>query len=117
NGWTHEGKNYPGNYGKGSKGTYRKETTEVGIFPPNTFGLYDMHGNVWEWCLDGWHDTYKGCSTDGSAWKSSGERKVLRGGSWFLTPANCRAANRSSYARDLGNSYLGFRVVLIAPRT
>ncbi|MEO0807497.1 MAG: SUMF1/EgtB/PvdO family nonheme iron enzyme, partial [Cyanobacteria bacterium J06643_4] len=70
-----------------------------------------------EWCLDGWHDTYKGAPTDGSVWKSPDEKKVLRGGSWLNYPANCRAAFRLRYARDDRNYHLGFRVMMIAPRT
>ncbi|NEP81952.1 MAG: SUMF1/EgtB/PvdO family nonheme iron enzyme, partial [Okeania sp. SIO3B3] len=63
--------NYNGNYpyGNAPKGKYRQETTDVGSFPPNAFGLYDMHGNVWEWCLDVWHDNYNGAPTDGSDWE------------------------------------------------
>ncbi|MEO0887257.1 MAG: SUMF1/EgtB/PvdO family nonheme iron enzyme [Cyanobacteria bacterium J06648_10] len=111
--------NYDGNYtyGKGPKGTYREKTTEVGIFSPNSFGLYDMHGNIWEWCLDGWHDTYENAPTDGNVWKSSDERKVLRGGSWGSNPANCRSAHRDRLARDGRIHNLGFRVMMIAPRT
>ncbi|MEM6599568.1 MAG: SUMF1/EgtB/PvdO family nonheme iron enzyme, partial [Cyanobacteria bacterium P01_C01_bin.69] len=89
-----------GTYRKEPKGSYRSETTEVGISPPNTFGLYDMHGNVWEWCLDDWHDTYEGAPTDGSTWGASSNIKVLRGGSWANNPAHCRAADRLSSARD-----------------
>jgi formylglycine-generating enzyme required for sulfatase activity len=92
-----KGKTYPGNYGQGPHGSYRQETTEVGIFPPNAFGLYDMHGNVWEWCLDHWHDIYKGAPTDGSAWVTGGDAayRMLRGGSWNYNPANCRSADRN----------------------
>ena len=62
--------NYDGNnpYGNAPKGLYRQETTPVGSFPANAFGLYDMHGNLCEWCADDWHDNYKGAPTDGSAW-------------------------------------------------
>jgi len=62
--------NYHGDYtyASGPKGVYREQTTDVGSFPPNAFGLYDMHGNVWEWCADLWHDNYNGAPTDGSAW-------------------------------------------------
>ncbi|ESA32115.1 sulfatase-modifying factor protein [Leptolyngbya sp. Heron Island J] len=106
-------------YGKGQKGEYRQKTTEVGSFAiANAFGLYDMHGNVWEWCLDSWHDSYEGAPTDGSAWISSGEnRRVLRGGSWLHGPGNCRSANRDG--DTLGNYYslIGFRVVCFPSRT
>jgi formylglycine-generating enzyme required for sulfatase activity len=94
-------------------GKSRGETTSVGQFPPNSFGLYDMHGNVREWCQDNWPDTsnYKGAPVDGSAWLSKGERKVLRirrGGSWSLDPRLCRSAFR--FLNDPGDhSYaIGF---------
>jgi formylglycine-generating enzyme required for sulfatase activity len=109
--------NYNGNYtyGQGSKGVYRKETTEVGSFGvANNFGLYDMHGNVWEWCQDSWHSNYKGAPTDGSAWldnKESSNRKLLRGGSVDLNPGNCRSASRYYYSLDPYNLNIGFRVV------
>ena len=109
--------NYNGNYtyGQGSKGVYRKETTEVGSFGvANNFGLYDMHGNVWEWCQDSWHSNYKGAPTDGSAWldnKESSNRKLLRGGSWSYNPADCRSAYRYYYDLVNYNHNIGFRVV------
>ncbi|MFM6472590.1 MAG: formylglycine-generating enzyme family protein, partial [Dolichospermum sp.] len=84
--------NYNGNntYGDGPKGVYRKETTEVGSFKiANEFGLYDMHGNVWEWCQDDWHNNYEGAPVDGSAWINLSNRKVLRGGSWNYYPVLC----------------------------
>ena len=99
---------------------YRNETTPVGQFPPNAFGLYDMYGNVWEWCADTWHDNYDGAPTDGSAWIENGDdnRSSLRGGAWYTFPYRCRSAYRSnSDSRDSLNSSLGFRVVCGAGRT
>ena len=109
--------NYNGNYtyGQGSKGVYRKETTEVGSFGvANNFGLYDMHGNVWEWCQDDWHSNYEDAPTDGSGWldiEKSNNRKLLRGGSWYYSPGHCRSAYRYYYNLDYGNDSIGFRVV------
>jgi formylglycine-generating enzyme required for sulfatase activity len=110
--------NYNGNstYGDGVKGVYRKETTEVGSFGvANNFGLYDMHGNVWEWCQDDWHNNYEGAPTDGSVWlssKKSSDKKLLRGGSWNINPGNCRSAYRYYDDLDLSlNFNIGFRVV------
>ncbi len=107
--------NYEGNYTYGSapKGQYRQQTTEVGSFPPNAFGLYDMHGNVWEWCQDTYHADYKGAPTDGGAWFNENDhRRIVRGGSWFGTPRLCRSALRNRIARDFRYSFVGFRVVL-----
>ncbi|MFN5592792.1 MAG: formylglycine-generating enzyme family protein, partial [Aphanizomenon sp.] len=96
----------------GQKGEYREKTTEVGKFPANPFGLYDMCGNVWEWCEDGWHENYINAPTDGSAWTSpSTEYMLLRGGSWYYNARHCRAANRSRYSRDYRYFNYGFRVV------
>ena len=113
--------NYNGDYtyGSGPKGTYRKKTTEVGSFPPNSFGLYDMHGNVFEWCLDHWYDSYNGAPTDGTAWVTGGEsnRSMVRGGSWGNDPRNCRCAYRLGNIPDYRLSYCcGFRVVSVPPR-
>jgi formylglycine-generating enzyme required for sulfatase activity len=95
------------------KGLYRQQTTEVGIFPANAFGLYDMHGNVWEWCWDDWHPTYEGSPTDGSAWLSPDvDKKILRGGSWFFFPDLCRSAFRNRRTPDTRLNRTGFRLVL-----
>ncbi|TAE97429.1 MAG: protein kinase, partial [Oscillatoriales cyanobacterium] len=90
--------NYDGNnpYGAAPKGLYRQQTTDVGSFPPNSFGLYDMHGNVWEWCSDKWHDNYSGAPTDGSSWETGTDNnRVLRGGSWNNDAVGCRSAYRN----------------------
>ena len=80
---------------------------------------YDLHGNVWEWCVDHWHDNYEGSPTDGSAWLMEMETadRLLRGGSWFGKPQNCRSASRYSYALGNSNNDIGFRVVCMAART
>jgi formylglycine-generating enzyme required for sulfatase activity len=105
--------NYDGNYtyADAPKGQYREQTTPVGQFPPNAFGLYDMHGNVWEWCADTWHDNYVGAPTDGSAWTIGGnDNRSLRGGSWD-DGAICRSACRSSDDPVWDGFNYGFRVV------
>ena len=109
--------NYDGNstYGEGVKGEYRKQTIAVGSFPPNAFGLYDMHGNVQEWCADYYHDSYQGAPTDGSAWVEGSRSRVLRGGSWYYFPRNCRSAYRNRYTPGYRSIGIGFRVV-VAPR-
>jgi formylglycine-generating enzyme required for sulfatase activity/tRNA A-37 threonylcarbamoyl transferase component Bud32 len=92
----------------------RKETTVVGNFQvANPFGLYDMHGLVWEWCADAWHKNYEGAPIDGSAWEVGGDenRRVLRGGSWSFSPELCRSASRSWNEPDGGLRICGFRVV------
>jgi formylglycine-generating enzyme required for sulfatase activity len=112
-------------YGQGPEGTSRGETTEVGsLANANPFGLYDMHGNVWEWCQDHWHDNYEGHPpTDGRAWlfseqgESSDRQRVLRGGSWTYTPWYCRSACRVISNPDARNYNGGFRVVCSAERT
>ncbi len=112
---------WKGSYGKGPKGIYRRETTPVGSFGvANDFGLYDMHGNVWEWCADKWHSNYEGVPIDGSAWEEEQVNEIsndnylwlLRGGSWFYNPDYCRSAFRGFY--DPGGrrvNDIGFRVV------
>ncbi|MEG4959709.1 bifunctional serine/threonine-protein kinase/formylglycine-generating enzyme family protein [Microcoleus sp. K4-B3] len=105
--------NYP--YGAAPKGLYRKQTTDVGSFPPNPFGLYDMHGNVWEWCSDRWHDNYNGASTDGSSWETgTNNNRVLRGGSWGNNAVNCRGAVRNYDSAVFRWWLRGFRVALVS---
>jgi formylglycine-generating enzyme required for sulfatase activity len=94
-----------------------KQTSPVGIYPPNNFGLYDMHGNVWEWCQDVWHDNYDGAPTDGSAWLTEGDDcRIIRGGSLNFSPVLCRAPSRDYGSPGVRDYDLGFRVVCSAPR-
>ena len=107
-------------YADEPKGEYREQTTPVGEFPPNAFGLYDMHGNVWEWCQDVGHSNYDGSPVDGSAWVNGGDssRRVLRGGSWYFYPRWCRSAYRNIYySVETGFINIGFRLVSFPPRT
>ena len=126
-------------YEDGPKGNDREQTTPVGMFPANAWGLQDMHGNVWEWCLDYWHVSYEGAPTDGSAWHiqetaldlgkgevspangvesrmediKMGLLRMLRGGSWGRDPRVCRSAYRSRLSWSDVGSGVGFRVVCL----
>ncbi|MEA5536835.1 formylglycine-generating enzyme family protein [Crocosphaera sp. XPORK-15E] len=109
-------------YASEPKGEYRQQTTPVGYFKvANAFGLYDMHGNVYEWCEDDYHSDYEGAPTDGTAWLANDDNttKILRGGSWIDAPDDCRCAGRDlNDPRD--DDYdvdVGFRVVRSSPRT
>ncbi len=82
----------------------------VGSFEPNAWGLFDMHGNVWEWCEDLWHRSYEGAPMDGSARAdASAEHRVIRGGSWFHTAGGAPSANRFRDTPGSRNDYQGFR--------
>jgi formylglycine-generating enzyme required for sulfatase activity len=101
------------------KGNSQQTTHPVGQKRPNGWGLYDMSGNVWEWCEDDWHDNYIGAPRDGSAWLTNDNHsQILRGGSWYSNPNVCRSAFRLNHnRRDHLNDDYGFRVVCGAGRT
>lgn len=109
--------NYNGNYPYpgGMKGEYREETLPVQALAPNGWGLYQMHGNVWEWTQDHWHDNYAGAPSDGSAWTdasvSSDAGRVVRGGCWASSAGSCRSAFRLRNRPDNRSNILGFRPV------
>jgi len=104
--------NYNGDnpYNNNAKGTYREKTTAVGSFAPNGWGLYDMHGNVWEWCWD-WYGAYGSGSQTDPVGASSGSNRVMRGGSWSHDGRLVRSAYRDYYTPSLRDYYLGFRLV------
>jgi formylglycine-generating enzyme required for sulfatase activity len=117
---TPEQANYDGNYvyaGGGQKGEYRQETLPVKSFEPNSWGLYQVHGNVWEWCEDVWHNSYIGAPTDGSAWttEDGSRQRVLRGGSWYMYSQELRAASRSRLDTTYRDYGIGFRVARTLP--
>ncbi|MFM9847387.1 MAG: SUMF1/EgtB/PvdO family nonheme iron enzyme [Hyphomicrobiaceae bacterium] len=107
--------NYDGNYSfaGSAKGEYRRKTVPVDSFQPNPWGLYQVHGNVYDWVEDCWHDSYNGAPTDGSAWITTcadGNLRVLRGGSWISDPRNLRSADRYRVRPVSRNYGIGFRV-------
>ncbi len=106
--------NYNGEYTYGieEEGEYRHKTTKVGSFSPNRFGLYDLHGNVAEWCEDTWHDNYQEAPTNGDSWVEEDDslEKVLRGGSWLHLPGSCRSSQRLSSTVNSKSDAFGFRI-------
>ena len=107
------GRNRANCKGCGSRWDGRK-TAPAGTYPPNAFGLHDMHGNVREWVQDCWHPGYRGAPADGSAWTERGgcKKRVLRGGSWSDIPWDMRSARRLSGRWKDRNSKTGFRIAL-----
>ncbi len=96
------------------------DTTSVGSYPANNFELHDVHGNVWEWVQDCWHDNYQGAPTDGSAWTNSCPDRnnyVARGGGWNEPSNNIRSASRTSFSRAIQQNNLGFRIARTLPLT
>ena len=107
--------NYDGNYvyGKGQKGMYREKTVEVDQFPANAWGLYEVHGNIWEWTGSEYDEGYGGAELQAVSAPYSGGRRVLRGGTWGNEPRWLRSAARSgSYTRTRGN-FVGFRLARV----
>src|SRR5262249_15480865 len=105
--------NYDGNYtyAGGSQGEYRQKTAPVDSFQPNAWGLFQVHGNVWEWVEDCYHDSYARALADGSAWVNGDcSRRVVRGGAWPAPPGVLRSASRFGNTTDLRGNGLGFRV-------
>jgi len=101
---------------RGLIGRSRAMTTDVCRFAANAFGLYDMHGNVWEWCADLWHSSYINAPVHGQPWldadlpQDSGQLRVMRGGSWDSSPRHCRSAYRNNAPASLAEASIGFRV-------
>jgi formylglycine-generating enzyme required for sulfatase activity len=108
---TMEQVNYHYAYGSGPEGVYRRQTTPVRLFPPNPWGLHDMHGNVWEWCASAYDADYTARERhDASRDRANDGPRSLRGGSWVDQPARMRSAVRGRYAPSGRFSFTGFRL-------
>src|SRR5262249_16541944 len=98
----------------GGARSHVEQTAPAGSFAPNAFGLHDMHGNVWEWVEDCWHDDYENAPKDGVAWLEANDGacgfRIYRGGSWFNIRSVLRSANRTGSPPDFAISNIGFRV-------
>lgn len=107
--------NYDAGYASKHRGLYdRTETSKVTSFPANNWGLHDMHGNIYEWCLDTWHKSYVGAPSDGSAWiTGEGGLKVMRGGSHVNDNRICRSASRGWNLPGGGDYRVGFRICCV----
>lgn len=107
--------NYDGGYAfssDGAKGAYRQRTVRADRFEGNPWGLYNVHGNVWEWVQDCWHDSLEMAPSTGLAWEQNCDEasRVVRGGSWFNHPWNVRSASRNRYQPDTRRFDIGFRL-------
>ncbi len=105
--------NYNGTYiyGNGPTGENRQRTVPVDLFRSNRWGIFQVHGNVWEWTQDCWHENYTGAPADGSPWQSGKcDYRIVRGGSWATYPGDLRSAVRGRFATDFRSNSLGFRV-------